>query len=100
VDERITKPAVRDELSDDEGARYEMLWDWGLAVRTGRTTLVRPCGRRPGPSGRGIGGALIRLGLDRSRRDGVPVILETATPNNVPLYEHLHLVLVEPSGKA
>ena len=31
------------------------------------------------------------VGLDWSRRDAVPVFLETATPTNVPLYEHFGL---------
>lgn len=90
VDERITKPAVRDELSDDEGARYEMLWDWVWRYAPEEPHwFLDHVGVDPDHQGRGIGGALIRLGLDWSRRDGVPVFLETATPNNVPLYEHL-----------
>lgn len=36
---------------------------------------------------RGIGSALLGVGLDRARRDGHPAFLETATADNVRLYE-------------
>ena len=77
-------------LSDDGGVRNESYWDWiaehlpsephwfldSLAVRQDRR-------------GRGIGKTLIGLGLTGARNAEVPAFLETARPENVPLYEHL-----------
>jgi ribosomal protein S18 acetylase RimI-like enzyme len=42
-------------------------------------------GVAPAAQGRGIGGALLRAGLDRA--GGQPCYLETATPSNVSLYQ-------------
>lgn len=39
--------------------------------------------------GAGVGGALIRIGLERARADGVPAWLETGNAGNIPMYEHL-----------
>jgi predicted N-acetyltransferase YhbS len=41
----------------------------------------------PARQGEGIGGALIRFGLDRARADEVPAFLETAIAANVGYYE-------------
>ncbi|PKB19196.1 ribosomal protein S18 acetylase RimI-like enzyme [Novosphingobium kunmingense] len=43
----------------------------------------------PAFQGRGWGGAAIRAGQDRARAAGLPVYLETATPENVGLYQAL-----------
>jgi GNAT superfamily N-acetyltransferase len=89
VDDRITTVAMRDELSEDQGARYEALWGWVWEHAPGEPYwLLDHIGVDPDQQGRGIGGALIRLGLEWSRRDGVPAFLETSKPDNVPLYEH------------
>jgi ribosomal protein S18 acetylase RimI-like enzyme len=45
---------------------------------------VLPAGR-----GRGIGTALLRLGLDRADRDRLPCYLETASEQTLPLYTRL-----------
>ena len=45
--------------------------------------------------GKGWGGAIIREGLARMAADGVPTYLETATPQNVPLYLRLGFGIVE-----
>jgi GNAT superfamily N-acetyltransferase len=90
VDDRITKVAMRNELSDDEGARYEALWDWAWEHGPGQPHWrLDHVGVEPDRQARGIGGALVRLGLAWSKRDGVPAFLETSRPGNVPLYEHL-----------
>lgn len=43
----------------------------------------------PAFQGRGWGGAAIRAGQDRARAAGLPIYLETATPENVGLYQRL-----------
>jgi GNAT superfamily N-acetyltransferase len=90
VDEGITKLAVRDEFSDDEGVRYETLWNsvWEHMPEEPHW-LLDHLAVEPDQQGRGIGGALVRIGLEWSERDGVPAFLETSKPRNVPLYEHL-----------
>ena len=46
-------------------------------------------GVRPGHQGKGWGGRIIREGLARADAEGLPSWLETATPENVPLYQRL-----------
>jgi ribosomal protein S18 acetylase RimI-like enzyme len=41
----------------------------------------------PRMQGRGIGSALLRVGLDRADRDGLPSYLEASSPRNRVLYE-------------
>lgn len=41
----------------------------------------------PDAQGQGIGSALLRAGLDRADRDGLPTYLETGTETNVAFYE-------------
>ena len=43
----------------------------------------------PEQQGRGIGSQLVQRGLERARRDGVPVYLETGSPQNVAFYGRL-----------
>jgi GNAT superfamily N-acetyltransferase len=43
----------------------------------------------PGRQGRGLGGAVIRPGLDAADREGVPAFLETSEARNVAFYEKL-----------
>lgn len=52
-------------------------------------------GVRPEFQGKGWGGAIIRDGLARTAADGLPTYLETATPENVPLYQRLGFDIVE-----
>ena len=81
-------------------------WPWIAAARTalGRALTysaasdanhpARPhwylhiAGCLPARQGHGFGGRAIRAGLERADRDGVAAYLETATPANIPLYEH------------
>jgi ribosomal protein S18 acetylase RimI-like enzyme len=49
-------------------------------------------GVRSAHQGKGWGGAIIRDGLSRADADGLPTWLETATPENVPLYQRLGFV--------
>lgn len=52
-------------------------------------------GVEPGFQGRGWGGAIIRDGLARTAADGLPTYLETATPENVALYQRLGFDIIE-----
>lgn len=52
-------------------------------------------GVRPDHQGKGWGGAIIRDGLARVAGDGLPAYLETATPENVPLYQRLGFEIIE-----
>lgn len=52
-------------------------------------------GVQPDFQGKGWGGAIIRDGLARTAADGLPTYLETATPQNVPLYQRLGFDIVE-----
>jgi ribosomal protein S18 acetylase RimI-like enzyme len=44
-------------------------------------------GVAPDHQGRGVGSALLRAGIERSERDGVPLYLEATSPQNRRLYE-------------
>jgi ribosomal protein S18 acetylase RimI-like enzyme len=46
-------------------------------------------GVRPGLQGRGIGGRLLRHGLDRADAEGVPTYLEASSPDSTRLYRRL-----------
>jgi len=50
-------------------------------------------GVRPAHQGKGWGGRIIREGLARADAEGLPSWLETATPENVPLYQRLGFVI-------
>lgn len=50
-------------------------------------------GVRPAHQGKGWGGRIIREGLSRADGDDLPCWLETATPENVPLYQRLGFVI-------
>jgi ribosomal protein S18 acetylase RimI-like enzyme len=49
----------------------------------------------PSHQGRGIGGALLRHGLERCDREGMPAYLESSNPRNNPLYERHGFKVVE-----
>ena len=52
-------------------------------------------GTRPQAQGKGFGAAVIRAGLKQASDEGMPVYLETATPENVGLYTRLGFNIVE-----
>lgn len=58
----------------------------------GRYHYLHFVGVRSAHQGKGWGGAIIREGLARADADGLPTWLETATPENVPLYQRLGFV--------
>lgn len=58
----------------------------------GRYHYLHFVGVRSVDQGKGWGGAIIRDGLAHADADGLPTWLETATPENVPLYQRLGFV--------
>ena len=50
---------------------------------------LRIAGVHPDFQGKGLGGLAIRAGLAQAAANGVPAVLETATPGNVGLYQNL-----------
>lgn len=58
----------------------------------GRYHYLHFVGVRAAHQGKGWGGAIIREGLARADADGLPTWLETATPENVPLYQRLGFI--------
>ena len=77
-------------LTDDGGARYRAFWDWIEATLPDeRQWFLDHLAVDQRHRGEGIGSALVRFGLDLARRDEVIATLETARPENVPIYEHL-----------
>jgi ribosomal protein S18 acetylase RimI-like enzyme len=58
----------------------------------GRYHYLHFVGVKSAHQGKGWGGAIIREGLARADAEGLPTWLETATPENVPLYERLGFV--------
>ena len=55
----------------------------------GRYWYLHYVGVRPGHQGKGHGGRIIRAQTAVADAEGLPCWLETATPENVPLYERL-----------
>src|SRR3546814_8816531 len=58
----------------------------------GRFWYLHYVGVRPGDQGKGHGGRIIRAQTAVAGAEGLPCWLETATPENVPLYERLGFV--------
>jgi len=87
--ERRARPAIH-ALSDDDGARYERLWDW-VEERVPEEPLwyLDQLGVDPPHQGKGLGTALVQFGLTHADRAGLPAFLETATERNVGYYESL-----------
>jgi ribosomal protein S18 acetylase RimI-like enzyme len=56
---------------------------------------LRYIGVRPDCQGKGWGGKAIRAGIDLANAFGVDVCLETATPENVGLYQRLGFAIVD-----
>jgi GNAT superfamily N-acetyltransferase len=65
------------ELTEDGGRRYDAFWAW-VDARAPDEPLwfLDSVGVAPQARGRGIGGALIRSGLERARADGVDAFLD------------------------
>lgn len=75
-------------LTLDGGERYERFWAWiDSMLPLEPHWLLDQVAVEPGAQGRGIGGAMLRFAIERAERDGLPLVLETGVPGNVPLYE-------------
>jgi ribosomal protein S18 acetylase RimI-like enzyme len=89
-------------LTDDAGSRYDIFWDWiGTGIPPEPCFFLDMLAVRPDAQGRGVGRALVDDGLRRAFAARAPAFLETATPGNVALYEHLGFRVVgmeEPPG--
>ena len=77
-------------LSDDGGVRSASYWDWIAAQLPPEPHwFLDHIAVRADQRGKGIGRALIDVGLSGARSASVPAFLETARPENVPIYEHI-----------
>ena len=77
-------------LTEDGGRRYDVFWAWvDRRLPPSRCAFLDSVGVDRGARRTGIGGALVRVGLDRARADGVGAFLETGTRTTCPIYEHL-----------
>jgi len=83
-------------LTEDGGRRYDAFWDW-IESKIPDEPLwhLDSVGVEPRAQGRGIGSALIELGLARARADDSGAFLETGTARNVPYYERFGFRVVE-----
>jgi ribosomal protein S18 acetylase RimI-like enzyme len=83
-------------LTDDDGARYDRLWEW-IEERTpaGPLWYLDQLGVDPSHQGEGLGRALVRFGLDRAAAAGLPAWLETARERNLGFYSSLGFRLVD-----
>ena len=74
-------------LTPDGGERYERFWAWiGSLLPPEPHWLLDQVAVEPAAQGRGIGGAMLRVAIERAERDGLPLVLETGVSANVPLY--------------
>ena len=87
-------------LTDDGGVRYEALWTW-IEERVPRDMwYLDALGVDPSRQGEGIGGALVRHGLEMARADGAAAFLETAAERNVGYYELFGFRVVDEGSPA
>ena len=76
------------DVTDDGGRRHERFWGWVSSnIPPDPSWHLDSVAVEPGWQGRGIGSALIEFGIEQARESNTPVILETGTARNVPLYE-------------
>ena len=79
-------------LTPDGGERYERFWAWiDSTLPSEPRWLLDQVAVEPAAQGRGIGGAMLRFAIERATRDGLPLVLETGVPGNVPLYERVRV---------
>ncbi len=87
-------------LTDDGGARYETLWDWIEEHVPRDVWYLDALGVDPPRQGEGIGGALIRHGLELARAGDAAAFLETAVQRNVGYYERFGFRVVDEGSPA
>jgi ribosomal protein S18 acetylase RimI-like enzyme len=77
-------------LTEDDGKRYQAFWDWIESNLPDESQwFLDHVAVARSERGRGVGSALVRFGLERAAGDDVTTTLETARPENIPIYEHL-----------
>jgi len=87
-------------LTDDGGVKYEALWTW-IEERVPRDVwYLDALGVDPSRQGEGIGGTLIRHGLEMARADDASAFLETAVERNVGYYERFGFRVVDQGSPA
>ena len=82
-------------LADDGGARYDTLWSWIDERVPEDVWYLDMIAVDPARQGRGIGSALMRVGLERAAIGSADAFLETAVPRNVSYYERFGFRVVE-----
>lgn len=93
TDEAFT--ATLTTLSDDGGARYDVLWTWIEGRIPGDVWYLDMLAVDPTSQRGGIGTALVRFGLALAADDGADAFLETSVPDNVPYYERFGFRVVD-----
>jgi GNAT superfamily N-acetyltransferase len=83
------------QLTDDGGARYDVLWTWIGKRVPDDVWYLDVVGVDPQRQGQGIGGALIRFGIEHASAVGADAFLETSVPGNVGYYERFGFRVVE-----
>jgi ribosomal protein S18 acetylase RimI-like enzyme len=75
-------------LTDDGGRRFDRFWEW-VESQIPEEPLwhLDSVAVEPEARGRGIGSALVELGLERAGAEGRGAFLETGNPRNVPYYQ-------------
>jgi ribosomal protein S18 acetylase RimI-like enzyme len=90
--------SVRNELAgltDDNGERYDVLWSWIEARVPDDVYYLDAIAVESARQGKGVGGALIRFGVDRARAQGADAFLETAVEANLGYYERFGFRVIE-----
>ena len=82
-------------LTDDDGARYDILWAWIEERVPEDVWYLDSIGVDPARQGEGIGTALMRFGIDRASDLGTGCFLETGVPGNVGYYERFGFRVVD-----
>jgi ribosomal protein S18 acetylase RimI-like enzyme len=82
-------------LTDDGGARYDVLWAWIEERVPDDVWYLDMVAVDPAEQGKGIGSALVRFGLERAATEGADSFLETSVPDNVAYYERFGFRVVE-----
>jgi GNAT superfamily N-acetyltransferase len=92
----VVDDALIGDLADDGGARHVAYWTWVTSMLPDEVTWqIDSVAVEAFARGRGIASALIRHALDRAGAAGFATTLETGSPGNVPIYEHLGFRVVE-----
>ena len=84
-----------DPLTPDGGARYHALWEWVGSFIPDDAWYLDALAVDPAHQRTGVGGALVRHGLDLAAAQGAAAFLETSIAANVPYYERFGFTVVD-----